>query len=428
MKPYTKTTLATLVTLVAISGCTGTKTTSVNEPQTTPKKALNQPIVDLNNPPLDEVLAAVPNNAKGASKGVTRSVSGDHSEPLAGTVTPKRYEENDTSPLVASNWDTQNKPLTVHPYEITKGDTYAEILATWMRSSGFTDVKTKLVAIDQYVLDKEAQSDDVIVDTLPLAIEALIAKASTGMVQMQMNHPLSKYNEKKYKSVMNGFYISYNGDAATVYSATPDLLVHQKGEKTKSVTTPLTSYKGETYEATLTRWLNNAGYLRIGKLLNDSTQKAIKEKVTKTTVFNESLERAATLLLYTARLKAQDDERNERDNFLSDQQKENIGHHLYLDADKKEAILTSSNKPVVMFNVEPGSLKSNFLALAKDMKWVASESHFMTPDYELTFGYPIVAEQGNMKDALSVLLKDFPNLRGAIVPSTRQVYVLMEKI
>jgi hypothetical protein len=142
MKPHTKTTLATLVTLVAISGCTGTETTSVSHSDATPKKALNQPIVEINTPPLDDMHANVPSNAKGNSKGLTRSVVGEHSEPLAGTVTPKNYQESDTSPLVASNWDTLSRPLTVHPYEISKGDTYAEIIATWLRSSGFADVKT----------------------------------------------------------------------------------------------------------------------------------------------------------------------------------------------------------------------------------------------------------------------------------------------
>ncbi|MFL7013591.1 hypothetical protein [Enterovibrio norvegicus] len=398
------------------------------------KKAMNQPTVD-------ELVLIAPTTNTDSDKNVSAStVKKDKMPPAASprarsveiqnqrirpsvqgkgvlpNVTTQTLVEDSfvsRSPLVASNWSTQKRPTTIKPFEMLEGESYKSTLTKWLNQMGYKNVRTVLTKADERIFSRSSNVTEVFVDTLPVAIQSLTEHAAKRSIGNKME---------------NGVYLSFNGRSATVYSATPEILIHQRGEKpNQDKSEEFQLFKGETYEAAISRWIGESGYKNFGKLLDSSTHSVLSQKVKFSQTYNEPLEKSATLLLYTARKQAQDDERTERENFLSEKEKSELQHHLYLDAHKSEAILTSSNQPVVMFHVTRGSLKSNFLRLTKAFGWEADDSHYMAQDYVVSFGYPIVSEKGNIKSALSDLLTSYPKLRGGIVASTRQSFVLMEQ-
>lgn len=316
--------------------------------------------------------------------------------------------------LVDSNWSTINTPNKVTPFEFKKGERYRNILNNWLKNAGYKSVEFVLTSNDTALLDKKSDETLTYIDSLPSAIDKLMKKV---VYSNNSNH------------ASNGFYISFIEQKATIYSASQQMHIHRNSSinEVGANLVDLHLYKGETYESALMRWLYDSGYERLGKLLSRETQLVLSQTIQESEVMRETLEKATTLLLYRARQQALNDPRNEVDNFISDVAKANVEHHLYLDRDAKEAILTSSNQPVVMFNVKPGSLKANFLDMANEFGWKADASHYIADEYHISFGYPIVAERGNIKPALNKLLADFSKLRGAIVPSTREVYVVMER-
>ncbi|EGR4213385.1 hypothetical protein DDN60_12650 [Vibrio cholerae] len=316
--------------------------------------------------------------------------------------------------LVNSNWPKENTSIKITPFEFKKGERYRDILNTWLKNAGYKRVEFVLTNNDSELLDKKSNETSTYIETLPSAIDKLMKKV---VYSNNSNH------------ASNGFYISFIEQKATIYSASQQMHIHRNSSinEVGANLVDLHLYKGETYESALMRWLYDSGYERLGKLLSRETQLVLSQTIQESEVMRETLEKATTLLLYRARQQALNDPRNEVDNFISDVAKANVEHHLYLDRDAKEAILTSSNQPVVMFNVKPGSLKANFLDMANEFGWKADASHYIADEYHISFGYPIVAERGNIKPALNKLLADFSKLRGAIVPSTREVYVVMER-
>lgn len=336
------------------------------------------------------------------------------------------------SPYFDSNWDRMGLAKKISPFNVNRRQTNRETIEQWLSQEGFK-VNFVLTRNDTNLLRKRTRIDDTYVETLPVALEKFI---SNMVVNESKKAPIHREQLTEHQLMVegntdnfHGLYISFDHNEATVFSVTKGMEFHYESENGPK--TPAHQefhmYRGETYEAALNRWITDAGYIRFGKLLSNETQQVLQQQIIHSTTIREPIEKSATLLLYKARNQAINDPRTERENFISTEDKANVTHHLYLDGEKKEAILTSSNQPVMMFNVQPGTLSENFVALATEFGWHADESHYLADQYRVSFGYPIVAERGNIKAALHTLLKDYVKLRGAVVPSTREAYIMMER-
>lgn len=331
------------------------------------------------------------------------------------TTSSKLATQRSTSHIFDSNWEKLKNPVMVKNYEVSEGEVYIETLSKWIKSMGYKNVHTVFTEEDEALFNEKSNEPKVFLETLPAAIEDAL---------------MWIHSEEEPEDPFGKIYISFSGENATIYSATPQILIHHQNEinkPAKPLPEVLNVYRGETYEAALIRWINDSGYDRFGKLVTPNSQKVLSQVIPQTATFNEPLEKAATLLFHKARNQARKDSRTERQNFITNKAKTEVQHHLYLDGAKKEAILTSTSQPVVMFNVVPGSLKDNFITMSKAFGWKAEPSHYIADEYLVQFGYPIVAEKGNLNLALNILLADYAKLRGAIVPSTREAYVVMER-
>lgn len=392
---------------IALSGCVST-----TQPATTPSvgahKALNQPKID-SLVTLDE---SAPNLTP-ANNDIASPESLEKLGKVELTVNNASSQHLDVNEqLFTSNWDSLGKPTIVKSFEMKAGQKYGETIANWLDVMGYEVDDTLLSSNDEEALAQKATESFTFFETLPIALKRLVEHLD---------------NSSKV-GIGSGFHISFSGSKAIIHGMSTQMKVHVAGGMTiEPDIKTLQVYRGETYEAVLMRWLSDAGYETFGKLLSNDMQTVMLQVTPSSETIQEPLEKATTLLLAKAREQAIQDKRTDIESFISNDSKSEIQHHLYLDGAQKEAILTSSNQPVEMFHVKPGSLKDNFLALSDEWGWKANETHFMAEEYRVTFGFPIVTEKGNMKDALNALLVDYPKLRGAIVPSTRQAYVLMEQ-
>lgn len=208
------------------------------------------------------------------------------------------------------------------------------------------------------------------------------------------------------------------------------------------------SYKGEKYRDTISRWLNKAGYTTVVFFLDDRSTRALNRQVDETNVEYSYLNPALDGALRSAILLDQEKvivelkklEKNlqtgiEPTDFVRptklqeiyDKEEAPIKIRIDLNEKKKEAVITSSKMPVVVFNAQPGSLKKNYLELAKFYDWNASPDFYLATDYQVSFGFPIATEVGNVSRALEELLTPYLNLRAVTVPTTREIYILQDK-
>ncbi|WP_428775944.1 hypothetical protein [Vibrio sp.] len=324
------------------------------------------------------------------------------------------------SKLIGTNWQMEGNLYTVRQFKLVAGETFGETLNKWLAMEGYHNIRSELVKREKSILNRKIAESDSYYSSFPEAIESLAQVAATQRINYDRESP------REYQ-----LYISLDKGnlAATIYSVTPTLTIHQTGYRTAAQSEQHNFYlfRGEKFEAALYRWVNKAGYERFGTLLTPEAKQVLGQQSPSSFTFNESFEKATTLLLTKARQQARASDDTERQGFLTDEQKRDLELHLTLNGIKKEAILTSTNQPVSMFTVAPGSLRDNFLRLTHDFGWKATQKNYLGKDYRVTFSYPIVAEKGNLKAALSLLLADYPKLRGGIVPSTREAYVMTEK-
>lgn len=326
--------------------------------------------------------------------------------------------------LIQTNWATQGKTTTVRPFKLNEGESFAETLTQWLNMEGYKHVKIELRQSDDIVFNVDVDQSDVYTTTFTDAVERL-----SHLVQMQDIRP-DHYNLNRRHPREFRVFITLNKQeqTATIRSVTSmfDIRQGKDASQLETVKQSYTIYKGENYQSAMARWTHKAGFEKFGELLDKPEQLVLKQTADHTQIFNESLATASTKLMRQARLQAMNEDRDERSGFISEAEKMDIELHLNLDTHKREAIITSKNTPVTMFTVAPGSLRDNFMRMAFTFNWKAAEANYLTKDYWVEFGYPIVAETENFKGALEKLLSDYPTLKGAIVPSIHQAYVISE--
>ncbi|WP_199438329.1 hypothetical protein [Vibrio owensii] len=183
------------------------------------------------------------------------------------------------------------------------------------------------------------------------------------------------------------------------------------------------AFAGESYGSVLSRWLSEQGYGAVGWYLEDVPRAVVESLITESVHLEMTLDDAITQLFVAMK----SSEVVFEDELLDPSVVEDIFVEVRLDADNKNAVVTSSKMPTTLFMVEPGSLKKNFVRLGEHFGWNVAEEFYIAKDYKVSFGFPIVAEKGNVKVALEQLLSPFTSLRGALVPSVREVYVVQEK-
>lgn len=208
----------------------------------------------------------------------------------------------------------------------------------------------------------------------------------------------------------------------------------------------LAVFEGEIYKEVISRWLNKAGFERVGYLLGEREERVLARVVQTTEVhysdIASAIEHIVKLAVIQDRAEYQKESADkgfysglEVNDFITTaadkekkaEEQKPIKIEARLNPRHREAIITSSLLPTVMFNVQEGSLKDNYIRLADFYDWRATGEFYLGRDYKISFGYPIVTEVGNIKSALTMLLTPFNDLRGALVPSVRQVYILSEQ-
>lgn len=402
------------------------------EPQRKSKSVAGKGIAPLRykNDSLTYAKTGVPN-----VEGKVQTSTYDHSPKLAPAVTAVQRVDHtslslnqaqvDEAGFVMGNWPSKPSQRVVRAFTTERNDSFKQTISRWLLMEGYQSTRFILSEDIEDTLDKDTDVSGTYYDSLPTALNQLSSVASQKDVDYKTKLP------KDFK-----LYVSLNNKSrsATVYSVSNALEIHHDGNPVDTkLIEPDQSYqvfKGESYEAAIYRWIGDVGYLKFGKLVNEDTNKVLSQKIPVNDTINEDFSQATTLLMLQAIEQAKNDEQNEKDGFISDGGKDSLELHLFLNEIKHEAILTSSNQPVTMFTVSKGSLKENFKRLTEFYSWNQNvenlDSHFMASDFEIDFSYPIVSEKGNIERALTELLDGFPNLRGAIVPSTRTAYVVKE--
>jgi hypothetical protein len=385
----TKVTALTIA--LTLAGCAAAKSEVIVSTEATQKptgvKALNQP--DVNELELVSTLSS--NGQLTAIAMKLDAVQSKHQSVTASDV--KLVSESDT------------KPMTVKP--TSSKNLFATVRDTQPVAVTSTPAKSSVAMVsDATVASAKSESD---VATTPV---------STAPAMVTLAEP---------KAVVNAVY-------ANKYT--------QDAWKSKKMDVYYT-YEGETYQEAISRWLNQADFDRVGFLLDSSEKRILNRTVEKGATQYVAISEAIKQLVGKAI--AQDAELIKTETEKHDGIYEGISEMEYtddekkgiqskkiriearLDAEKKEAIITSSVLPTVMFMVEEGNVKENYIRLAEFYKWNAKPEYYLGTNYRISFGFPIVTEQGNIKAALEKLLAPFYDLRAAIVPSVRQVYVLKEK-
>ncbi|MCA2014660.1 hypothetical protein LDJ79_00965 [Vibrio tritonius] len=191
-------------------------------------------------------------------------------------------------------------------------------------------------------------------------------------------------------------------------------------------------FQGETYEEALSRWLVKSDFQTIGKLLTPDTQLVLHQRTTDAQILHTTFDEATRFLLDQAIEKARKNSKDETDGWISTDGKKSLYIRLHLNQQRHQAIISSSHLPVTLFEVKKGYLRDNFMRLGAFYGWKADKEFYLPNDpqnegqYIVSFGYPIVTEQGNIKAALNMLLRPYRLLEGAVVPSTREIYVISE--
>ncbi|MFC5079647.1 hypothetical protein VTH8203_00832 [Vibrio thalassae] len=314
---------------------------------------------------------------------------------------------------------TQSQRTTTKAYEVFDNETYEQVLTRWLDREGYAPFYKALNKNSTKVLKQKVGTSSVSYNTFDKATKQLLEQAKLNAWEMDWLSESAK--------VELGFrlLLDHESKTATLIGNPPSIKI--TGGKKVTAKKFHSAYAGETYETVLYRWLAQEGYVRVGKLLDEDETKVLKQTISSSQDFYGNFAAATTELMDAALLAARQNEKNERQGWISDEGKEGLQLYLRLNDLKKEAVLTSSKQPTYMFMVTSGSLKDNFLRLTDAYGWKATENQYLTQDYKVTFGYPIVTEQGNIKKALEILLADFPKLAGGIVPSTRTTYVFAEE-
>lgn len=183
------------------------------------------------------------------------------------------------------------------------------------------------------------------------------------------------------------------------------------------------AFSGESYGSVLSRWLSEQGYGVVGWYLDDLPRAIVESPIEESVSYDMTLDDAISNLFTSMK----DADVEIRGKAISGAEVEDQFLEVRLDADLKQAVVTSSEMPTTLFMVEPGSLKKNFVRLGEHFGWNVSEEFYIAKDYKVSFGFPVVAEKGNVKVALEQLLAPFVSLRGALVPSVREIYVVQER-
>ncbi|MCY9872987.1 hypothetical protein [Vibrio barjaei] len=228
--------------------------------------------------------------------------------------------------------------------------------------------------------------------------EDVLANAQDMRERMIPGEALEKVAVKQAEEQGKGEEFSYIAEASTYII-------------TDHPTTSGMMWEGETYHEVLSRWMHEQHFKFVGWHLDDEAREAFLLHVEETVEMTGSLESLVSQFM----------------ELVNSDHDGQFPLRILLDAEKKEAIITSSNVPMTMFHVESGSLRNNFIRLGEHYGWGAVEKQYLAKDYDLAFAFPIVTEKGNVKAALGKLLSPFPSLRGATVPSSREIYVISEE-
>ncbi|MGR5448585.1 hypothetical protein ACP3V3_02130 [Vibrio sp. PNB22_3_1] len=184
------------------------------------------------------------------------------------------------------------------------------------------------------------------------------------------------------------------------------------------------AYRGETFSDVLSRWLSAQGYKVVGWYLEVLPESLMGNAIPESINYEMSFQDAVADLFDVMKSQEVIVDRV----VIDSDDVEDVKIEVRLDEKRGHAIVTSSDMPTTLFFVEPGSLKDNFVRLGEHFGWVVDEDFFLAKDYGLSFGYPIVSEKDNVKGALEQLLRPFSSLRGVMVPSVREIYVVEEQL
>ncbi|MDF9399143.1 hypothetical protein EYW48_07100 [Vibrio sp. 1180_3] len=308
---------------------------------------------------------------------------------------------------------------TTKAFEIFAGETYGAVLVRWLDREGYSPLIKSLDKNANRALEQKVDKDSVKYSQFDKASKALLENATMNARNQDWLSEVAK-SELGYQLILD-----HESKTATIIGKPPSIRI--TGSNPDQVKKFHSAYESETYEQVIFRWLAAEGYEKVGKLINGDETKVLSQLVTSSQDFYGQFEAVATQLMDLALAQAIANKKNEREGWISDESKKNLNLYLRLNEIKKEAILTTTKQPTYMFSVAEGSLRDNFLRLTNAYGWKATKEHYLAKDYKVSFPYPIVTEEGNVKQAIETLLTDFPRLRGAVVPSTRTTYVLTEE-
>ncbi|MGR5296802.1 hypothetical protein ACPV5U_24310 [Vibrio mediterranei] len=437
---FSKSVIALIVGVI-LSGCTS-------------KESAQEPIAGaMNQPQLDEVTAITPQPAMATATNIPTIRKDEYKfvgvvhEKGKGEANLKTASSKQTHKVKSPSIPTVTRITTgvtifdengyrwevgsrTKSYLVEKGDTYEEALSKWLKEAGYKSFTKSLSRNEEKAMKQRIGQSDAFFTHFPDAINRLIDMAINQAKTDKRQAYEGGLSTEGRANLSFALQLDNLNKTAKLETATPAIIIKTKVSPIKPATEKTnyySVYKGETYVDVLQRWLGDRGYVKFGMLLDDPEKKAIEQIIPASDSYYQTFSVAATQLLDQAISQARKDERDERQRWLSDNEKNELRLFFSFDGLKKEAILTSSHQPTVMFTVAKGSLKDNFLRLAAMYGWNADESHYISKNYKVSFSYPIVTEEGNVKQALAELLADFPNLRGGIVPSTRSVFVQTEK-
>ena len=180
--------------------------------------------------------------------------------------------------------------------------------------------------------------------------------------------------------------------------------------------------KGESYKSALYRWLNHLGYKKIGLLLNDEYEYKINDISDRDMIMTTTANKAMNYLVDAVN-KSELTENQEKKLSLKDyttNPDENL--HVEFNGDD-EAIITTSQLPVTMFEVKRGDVLTNYLRLGNDYGWNVNTDFYLASNYEVPFDFLVVTEEGNVQSALEQFLEAYPGLTAGTYEAKREIYI-----
>lgn len=159
----------------------------------------------------------------------------------------------------------------------------------------------------------------------------------------------------------------------------------------------------DTWEQTLSRWLRERGYKTVAFYYPAGVPETFSSKPTKTDFVAPDF--------YHAMHAAQQA-------FLA---QNNTSYAISYDENHKSAVIHHPAQQVQTFMVNSGSLKANAIQLAGAYGWKSNEAKWMTKDFYISAGWPIITEKGNVTAALDELVGQFP-IQPQLLKATHEVF------